>query len=472
MDGPSATFQSVLRILLEEDQVNAWLVQWLRPTTDVDSFSELESGPNADRQAVKAASSADSEFLSDIDVHRSFGEYITPQEVACLPHLPRPEDMNCALIWDLDLDHLDESHVGVMIPMSDDSGQNRFVNAVMMSNASVNPFPKGVFVLPGHRATAFRTRYGFAWITVGFCTDGSVYITLSRIWDNLRCKIQAFHTKRIEYGAKLLSYAIVERRGLCVQACGSGRCDCWRPQSSRRGDAQLAMALTWSEFAPLCRDALRAARIEKIDMQCASFFGNGQLAFRVDFSSRFEATLGGTSYPNMSQLKFLFFDRLTTASSVRHSQMIDWETASHCERSTLAARSTLSHADSEPLDGDQNDISASSVGVAGSRTHGFPCLTCGKVFGRRSDRGRHIKTIHQNVHKFLCEECGRRFKQGSHLLTHVRAVHEKRRDFKCAICTAAFSVFSNWKRHMRAVHPNHAVQHASRQDMGRFSSEY
>ncbi|KAA8497162.1 Zinc finger and BTB domain-containing protein 14 [Porphyridium purpureum] len=427
----TSTFGSVLRILLEEDELNEWLVQWLHPHVGVGAASGApESGD---------ATSA----VTDFDVHDSFGERLAPQELACLPYLPLWEDIGSAVVWDSDLTHLNSSSCGVILPMCGEANRSRFVRAVMMTNASFMPLAKGVFLFPGHRMAAFRTRYGFAYISVGSCSDGSVHISLVRIWDNARMKVETFNTTCIEPNAKLLSFAVIERAGMCSRDCGEVICSCWRPDSSRRTEFELSAPFLWASFTPVLEESLRAVRLESPILRCRSVWGNGQLAFKVDIRSRIEVSRGA-SYPNMPQIRFLFFDRLTTASSVRHSRLIQCTSGSDSSTaSKKRKRSAWTEVKSEDLD----------VSPLSSERDGLLCAMCEKSFRHRSDLKRHFRTIHQNEHKFVCDVCERPFKQKSHLQTHQRIIHEKRRDFECRTCGLSFSVVSNLNRHLRNMHP-------------------
>ncbi|KAA8497161.1 Zinc finger protein [Porphyridium purpureum] len=459
MTAGTAAFRSVLRILLEEDTLNAWLVQWLRLCDASDScalpvatpiITEVETGaPSAAASAgVSPSTSAGSVFSSDFEVQQAFDRRMTPQEQACLPYLPRQHELNEAIIWDFDLRHLNEMTFGAIIPVFRDANPSRFVNAVKMLNTSINPLPPGVSLLPGHRVSGFRTRYGTAYISVGSCTDGSIYITLSRLWDNYKWKLETFHTPRIEKDAVLFSYAVIDRPGLCSQNCSPESCVCWRIASSRRTDSELAKPITWNDFAGSSRDHLAAPMLYGSDMHCRAFFGNGQVAFSLIVQSLFRVS-SGAMYPSMSHIKFLFLDRLTTASSVRHSLPIELLGGSGSNPGTPFRKRRV-----EELEHDRDDVQFLGAGprLEDVQSRMLICDECGKTFCRLGDLSRHRKTIHLGVQSFSCEICHRIFKQLSHLQTHVRVIHEGRRDFACSVCGATFSVVSNWKRHMRTVH--------------------
>ncbi|KAA8496978.1 hypothetical protein FVE85_0707 [Porphyridium purpureum] len=308
----AVAFLAVLRILTEEDEVNAWVVKWLHP--------QDTSGHKASQwlELSRRASTADDSFASGFDVKNCFDDHLAPHEVTCLPFLPQDDDLKSAVVWDFDVEHLNQTSCGAMISLSDGrASESRFSHGVMMSNTSMNPLPVGVSLHPGHRYTAFRTRYGFAYTAVGSCSDGSTFITLYRLWENFRFKLETFNTTRIELRARLLSYPVLERSGLCFQACATGACKCWRLMSRRRQDQELSAALTWSEFvSPLIR-FLSKVPAEIAIMRCQGFLGNGQFAFQVSLGAGFQS-IRGSNYRKMSHLKFLFLDRLTTVSSMRH----------------------------------------------------------------------------------------------------------------------------------------------------------
>ncbi|KAA8496911.1 Transcription factor hamlet [Porphyridium purpureum] len=441
----SSTFQSVLRIVLEEEEVNAWLVRWLHQPLESGAGSRFDSTDESNGNASKADGTERDEWSSDFGVTNQFGEQLTSREMACLPSLPSQEEMDNAVVWDFDLQHLNEVTFGVMIPTCQEMKNSRFVHAVMMINSWMNPMPKGVTVLPGHRVTAFRTRFGFALLDVSSCTDGSVVIILMRHWDNLRMRSDGFHVTRIEPGASLLSHAVLERSGLCVQRCSYGACACWRLNSCRRSDAELAETYSWKEFSASLHHGLIAERLSSPDMELTASLGSGKLAFKTKTNSAFQASFG-SSYKNMSHLQFLFFDRLTTASSIWHSRSLERESSEPPQAMAADRRHSLLERDSR---------SGSGSGSGSKRCPSDDvnqCPVCFKVFSRSSDLRRHVKTVHEGVHSFACQQCERKFSQVSHLRLHVRAVHEKRRDFECGICTALFSTTSNWKRHMRSFH--------------------
>ncbi|KAA8496912.1 Transcription factor hamlet [Porphyridium purpureum] len=426
-------FPSVLNILLADEEINTWLVKWIEPRRDKDEGSFSQQLSEASRDSVA------SDLSTDFDVQTSFNDPIAPQEKACMPYLPRQEDLDRAIIWDFDMEHQTKLSCAVLIPMSLGSNQSRFLHGVMMLNTTVVPLPKGVSVLPGLRFSAFRTRYGVAYISVSSCTDGSVIVTLKRMWDNFRVKVETFHTPSVKPGAQLLSYTVIERPGLCVQGCTPGSCLCWRAISSRRTEDQLSQKYSWVDFAAAYEELLRAILLENADMKCQTFLGDGSLLFELNLKSKFQVT-SGAMYPNIDHVKFLFFDRLTTASSIHHRRTIDW---------TVMLDSDLAVTKRQRLDSPV-DSGFQPEGESDPDTH--QCKTCGKVFNRGRDLRRHLKMVHERAERSVCDECGRTFSQRSNLLSHIRVVHEKRRDFECSVCSMTFSLMSNWKRHVRNVH--------------------
>ncbi|KAA8497013.1 Transcription factor hamlet [Porphyridium purpureum] len=436
------SFQSVLRVVLEEEQVNAWIVRWLQACVR----------PSSNAEAARPRLTPEHAPAADIEVRHSFDGQIAPEEMACLPYMPQQGDLDSAVIWDYDIRYINSTSCGVIIPFCDGLQQSRFVHAVMMTNTNTVVVPQGVHFFPGYRLTGFRTRYGFAYITAGSCSDGSILLQLMRFWDNGRLKGEFWRIANFERDATVSSYSVLERAGECVQNCLTGSCTCWRVPASRRTDAELARAYDWNDFSAAVRRGLCAPQLKSPEMVLEGFLGSGQLAFRSVTNSGFQSSLG-SEYTNMKHLQFLFFDRLTTASSVWHSRAITWKGDALFHKANASRKRAKRSFDSRTDSGSETGMVCESdpARVESSAGH---CTKCDKVFSRSRDLKRHIRTVHEGDQPYACERCLRKFAQLSHLRVHVLGVHEKRRDFQCTSCEATFSVLSNWKRHIRNVHPN------------------
>ncbi|KAA8495918.1 Zinc finger protein [Porphyridium purpureum] len=432
---------SVLRILMEQDDVNAWLVRWSRQDEEgtrngcvTSSMSSVTSGEYSDA----------SDF--DIDVRGGYGE-LTAQELRCIPFVPLQKDMEHAVVMDVDIHHLNEKTLMTLIPMFEES---RFTFGVMYTNACFNPLPDGVIKLPCHRFAAFRTRFGISYIDVGLCSDGSVIFALMRVWQNHRVKLEMFHTPRLEANPIILSSAVLERTGLCKPTCPGQRavCSCWRPEETRASDGELAGAYPWSSFMPNFIQYSSGALLGDLNnCHLGVFLGNGMKVFEAHVPAPAQSCMG-KQYNDIHKLQFLFFDRLTTASSVRRSVPLGIGRGE--EEDGQAAKKKRAN------DGRAVGFAELDYGgeLGGEGEPSMRCARCQKGFRRRGDLRRHVKTVHEGLKSYECEvnQCGKKFAQIVHLQTHVRVIHEKRRDFACDLCHRTFAVKSNFTKHLRSLH--------------------
>ncbi|XP_032090729.1 zinc finger protein 467-like [Thamnophis elegans] len=79
------------------------------------------------------------------------------------------------------------------------------------------------------------------------------------------------------------------------------------------------------------------------------------------------------------------------------------------------------------------------------RPRPFPCLQCGKAFGKKAHLTRHAR-VHTGERPFACTHCGRRFSQKIHLGSHER-VHTGERPFPCDRCPKSFRKKTHLVRH-------------------------
>eukprot|EP00177_Eucheuma_denticulatum_P005694 GFKZ01010373.1.p1 GENE.GFKZ01010373.1~~GFKZ01010373.1.p1 ORF type:complete len:730 (-),score=76.46 GFKZ01010373.1:985-3174(-) len=87
-----------------------------------------------------------------------------------------------------------------------------------------------------------------------------------------------------------------------------------------------------------------------------------------------------------------------------------------------------------------------------NRLKQFECDLCGTKFGLKADLGRHRFRIHES-RAFCCDKCGKSFAERSQLEHHIRATHEEdSRPWECKQCGIRFGRKSSLKRHEQTVH--------------------
>ncbi|KAA8490987.1 Transcription factor hamlet [Porphyridium purpureum] len=492
---------SLLRVLLEEDVVNSWCVKWCEGVLAGEGLARqvavLGGGGMGGVRSAASSDCAHSQGAQDVrqlsvglDVRYNY-DVLTPRELHCIPFLPTPRDLENALVVDSNVKQLNERTMALIVPMFE---TGRFVAGISYLNTSSIPLPAGVYKLPGHRFVGFRTRYGYAYLDVGICTDGTVIFRLFRMWENGRTKAEVFHVPHIEKDAPVLSYTSMERRGCCLPDCtNEASCICWRQPWHRRSDRELESLLTWKEYRARYTQSIQGIHVRH-DGQVPImnvFSGDRRLMYQFPVPLQLEVA-AGNRYHDMDRLKFLFFDRLSMASSAYHSrvltrpgslsshspkaktrnddarngtlaEVISFETIAPSKRArvdtTIAVTSSGASFSQPSVKSEDDGTGAGGRRAAGcssgrSKDGKYKCTMCGNVFGRNSELRRHEKTVHLKASNHQCTKCERSFSQAVHLQTHVRAVHEKRRDFRCPVCPSSFAVSSNYKRHMRSFHPS------------------
>lgn len=82
----------------------------------------------------------------------------------------------------------------------------------------------------------------------------------------------------------------------------------------------------------------------------------------------------------------------------------------------------------------------------------FPCQFCNRVFPLKSNRKKHVESVHEKRRPHECHLCPKRFYEKCKLAAHIDTVHNNIRRFTCDICFAKFKQNSDCRRHMREVH--------------------
>ncbi len=93
----------------------------------------------------------------------------------------------------------------------------------------------------------------------------------------------------------------------------------------------------------------------------------------------------------------------------------------------------------------------------------FNCNECFKIFLRKDNLDRHIKTIHIQNNNFKCDICFSTFlrKDGldRHINTvHLKTVHIQNNQFSCNICSTTFSRKDGLDRHIKSVHEKEQIK--------------
>lgn len=87
-----------------------------------------------------------------------------------------------------------------------------------------------------------------------------------------------------------------------------------------------------------------------------------------------------------------------------------------------------------------------------NRLKQFACDVCGTKFGLKADLGRHRFRIHES-RSFRCERCGKSYAEHDQLKYHIRVTHEEdSRPWECWICKIRFGRKSSLTRHVQTVH--------------------
>lgn len=82
----------------------------------------------------------------------------------------------------------------------------------------------------------------------------------------------------------------------------------------------------------------------------------------------------------------------------------------------------------------------------------FSCPLCDAKFGRKSDKTRHVRVVHDKSRPFVCAICGKTFGEKSNMLKHRASVHDDVRIFRCPYCDMSFSQRAMCDNHVRTIH--------------------
>jgi uncharacterized Zn-finger protein len=66
---------------------------------------------------------------------------------------------------------------------------------------------------------------------------------------------------------------------------------------------------------------------------------------------------------------------------------------------------------------------------------------CEIKFTDKSNRKKHVDSVHLNIRNFHCEFCGHSFKRSNTLKCHIEALHTKdvdKKQYKCDVCEKIF----------------------------------
>lgn len=81
----------------------------------------------------------------------------------------------------------------------------------------------------------------------------------------------------------------------------------------------------------------------------------------------------------------------------------------------------------------------------------FDCRSCGKRFSDQQRRQDHEDVVHCGINKYKCDLCEKTFGRKISLRRHIAAFHEGKR-YKCETCGKEFMMTSNLNKHIKTVH--------------------
>lgn len=118
----------------------------------------------------------------------------------------------------------------------------------------------------------------------------------------------------------------------------------------------------------------------------------------------------------------------------------------------LVAKKVAAKGDSSPP-GDSRNTSEGAVtnGSEASAGNGVCCEICGISFAKRSNKLRHIQTVHNRLKQFECDLCGTKFGLKADLGRHRFRIHESRA-YCCKTCGKSFAEQGQLELHIRVTH--------------------
>jgi DNA-directed RNA polymerase subunit RPC12/RpoP len=87
------------------------------------------------------------------------------------------------------------------------------------------------------------------------------------------------------------------------------------------------------------------------------------------------------------------------------------------------------------------------------KSQGESCRYCSsRIYYRRHDLVRHIRTDHLFERRFACPICSTKFKRKAHVDSHIQSIHEENLGVVCKYCNKKYSSDSSRRKHIRVIH--------------------
>jgi len=105
--------------------------------------------------------------------------------------------------------------------------------------------------------------------------------------------------------------------------------------------------------------------------------------------------------------------------------------------------------------------SQSQTQQAGPSTSRYKCPHCQIDFSHKSNRRRHVRTMHNTITQFSCDQCEMPFARKDGMQRHKRIAHgPNQQRHPCDICLATFSTKSTLKAHKKNYHRQNRNPHS------------